>query len=92
MTNATMNRNFDRARSPLFGVAAVVATAVTMGVAVLLPANLTPTEPMVSAAAAAQSADMRIVTLPAIEVVGVREAKTAAHDRWVVPAVFRHKG
>jgi len=90
MMNATMKSNYNRSRSPLFGVAAVVATAVTMGIAVLLPANITPTEPMVAAAPATQSADMRIVT--AIEVVGVREAKAATHDRWVVPAVFKHKG
>ena len=92
MTNATMNSNYNHGRSPLFGVAAVVATAVTLGIAVLLPAKLAPTEPLV-AAAPLQSADTsaQIVTLPAIEVVGVREAKTAAHDAWVVPATFKHK-
>jgi hypothetical protein len=91
MTNATMNRNFDRSRSPLFGVAAVVATAVTLGIAVLLPANLTPAEPLFAAAPVAQPADTQLVTLPAIEVVGVRSEKTAAQRAWVMPAVFKHK-
>lgn len=95
MTNATMNRSFNPRRSPLFGVAAVVATAVTMGIAVLLPAHPAPTEVPVAAAAATQAVDVlapaQLVTLPAVEVVGTRQTKSAA-NRWNVPAVFKQKG
>ena len=93
MTNATMNRDYKPARSPLFGIYAVVATAVTMGITVLLPANLSPTEPVAAAAAAPQLSDMQaaaqFVTLPAVEVVGTRQTKSAASDPWIVRAVFK---
>lgn len=92
MTNATMNRNYDPGRSPLFGIAAVVATAVTLGVAVLLPAHFTPDAPV---AAATQSTDAQapaqLVTLPTVDVVGTRQSKSAANNRWNVPAVFKQK-
>jgi hypothetical protein len=96
MTNATMNRDYKPARSPLFGIFAVVATAVTMGVAVLLPASLTPGEQVAATAAAPQRSNMqaaaRFVTLPAVEVVGTRQTKSASGRSLAVPVVFKQKG
>jgi hypothetical protein len=95
MTQATIHRSFNPGRSPLFGVAAVVATAATIGIAVLLPAYSTPPSVTVATfAAAPQSTDaqkaVQLVTLPAVEIVGVRETRSAA-NRWNVPAVFKEK-
>ena len=96
MTNATIHRSFNPGRSPLFGVAAVVATAATIGIAVLLPSHYAPTRvPVATVAVAPQAADaqapVQLVTLPAVEIVGVRETKSAA-NRWTVPAVLKQKG
>jgi hypothetical protein len=95
MTHATIHRSFNPGRSPLFGVAAVFATAATMGIAVLLPSLSTATRaPAAAVAAAPQSTDaqapLRFVTLPAVEVVGLRETKSAA-NRWTAPAAFKKK-
>jgi hypothetical protein len=94
MTNATMHRSFNPGRSPLFGVAAVFATAATIGIAVLLPSTLT--KATFAAVAATQPADAQapaqLVTLPAVEVVGKRETKAAANNSSTVPAVFKQKG
>ena len=43
--NATIKREFNPGRSPLLGIAAVIATALTMGAAVLLPAQHAPPAP-----------------------------------------------
>jgi hypothetical protein len=95
MTNDTMHRSFNPGRSPLFGIAAVVATAATIGIAVLLPAHSVRTEVPVATAGATQPADVlspaQLVTLPAVDVVGTRQTKSAA-SRWAVPAVFKEKG
>ena len=95
MTNATMHRSFDPGRSPLFGVAAVFATAATIGIAVLLPLQATPTMAPVAAIPVTRAVDVQapvqLVTLPAVDVVGKRESKSAA-SRWTVPAAFKHKG
>lgn len=48
MSNYT-NSSQDRARRALFGVAAAVATAATLGLAVLAPLAAAPGEPMVQA-------------------------------------------
>jgi hypothetical protein len=90
MTNATMHRNFNPGRSPLLGVAAVVATAVTLGIAVLLPATHTPVEPSVTTAADVQARN-QIVTLPAVEVTATRATKSAAGNQWIVPAALKQK-
>jgi len=95
MIHATIHRRFNPGRSPLFGVAAVVATAATIGIAVLLPAHFTPTRASVAAVAAApQSAEVQgpvlLVRLPAVEITGQREARSAA-NRWTAPAVSREK-
>ncbi len=87
MTNATMNREFNPRRSPLLGFVAVVAAALTLGATVLLPASRSPFPAPVVATAA--DAPTQIVKLPAIEVVGARTTKTAAKDRWTLPAVFK---
>jgi hypothetical protein len=95
MTNATMNRDYNPERSPLFGIYAVIATAVTLAIAVLLPAHLTPTAPPVAAAATTQRADLQapaqFVTLPAVEVLGTRQTKSAANGSFAVSAVFKVK-
>ena len=96
MTNATMHRSFDPGRSPLLGIAAVFATAATIGIAVLLPSQATPMMAPVAAIAATQRADaqapVQFVTLPAVEVVGMRETKAAANRSPAVPAMFKQKG
>ena len=97
MTNATMKRSYRPSRSPLLGVAAVVATAMTMGVAVLMPMHHVPAQSGVVAntAVTAQTADAtapaQVVTLPAVEITASRPTKSAANNRWSVPAVFKQK-
>jgi hypothetical protein len=95
MTNATMNRDFNPGRPPLAGIFAVVAAAVTMSLAVLLPAQLEPTHARVRTPAAsaapmvAAEAPAQIVTLPSVNVTAARPAKAAANNHWNVPAVHR---
>ena len=100
MTYATMNRNFNQDRSPLLGIAAVVAAAVTMSIAVLLPSQLAPVArthaPTVAAAPMAAptiavEAPLEVVTLPPIEVTVTRPTKAAANRPWSVPAVYKQK-
>ena len=103
MTYATMNRNFNQDRSPLLGIAAVVAAAVTLSIAVLLPAQLAPTAVRGYAQAAAATpaatpiptfaveAPVDVVTLPPIEVTATRPTKAAAIRPWNVPAVYKQK-
>ena len=106
MTTATTHPEFNPGRSPLFAVAAVFATALTIGVAVLLPGQPATTARTVAGIAAAQpaydaiqpvaaqvvevQAPTQMVTLPPVEVVGTRPTKSAA-NRWSVPAVYKHK-
>jgi len=92
MTNATIHRQYQPARSSLLGLAAVVATAVTLGVAVLLPAQSAPHAPLVVAQPSAAEVPLQVVTLPAVEIVGTRTTQSARNDRWNVPAVFRKNG
>jgi hypothetical protein len=97
MTNATMKRSYRTSRSPLWGIAAVVATAMTMGIAVLMPMRHVPAQSgvVVSAAVPAQSeganAPAQVVTLPPIEITASRPTKSAANSWWNVPAVFKQK-
>jgi len=107
MTNATTHPEFNPGRSPLWVVAAVFATAVTIGVAVVLPGQsvsplrdvaaiaaaqsvIVATQPAISTQAAEARAPTQLVTLPAVEVVGMRPTKSAA-NRWNVPAVYKQK-
>jgi hypothetical protein len=98
MTYATMNRDFNPGRSPLVGVAAVVAAAVTMGLAVLLPAKLAPTQApemaatVTNAPQVAIEAPVEVVTLPAVEVTAARPVKAAAIPRYNVPAIYKKNG
>ena len=90
MTNATMNREFNPGRSPLLGLVAVAAAALTMGAMVLLPAQHTRSEVTVAAAPRVEvSAPVQVVTLPTVEVVGVQTTKTAAKKRWALPTAFK---
>lgn len=97
MTNATMKRSYRPDRSPLLGIAAAVAAAMTIGIAVLMPMRHVPAKLGVVAntAVPAQSADInapaQVVTLPAIEITASRPTKSAANARWNVPAVFKQK-
>ena len=106
MTTATTHPEFNPGRSPLFVLAAAFATAVTIGVAVLLPGQPVTTARGVPGIAAAQpaidairpvaaqvveaQAPTQLVTLPPVEVVGTRSTKSAA-NRWSVPAVYKQK-
>jgi hypothetical protein len=92
MTNATIHRQYQPGRSPLLGLAAVVATAVTFGVAVLLPAQSAGEAPIAVAQPAAAQATLQAVTLPPIEVVGTRATKSAANNRWALPVLFGKNG
>ena len=92
MTNATMHRQYNPGRPPLLGLAAIVATAVTLGVAVLLPAQHVTYAPIAAAQPVAAPAPTQIVTLPPVEVIGTRATKAARNDRWNVPAMFRKNG
>jgi hypothetical protein len=99
MTNATMHREFNPARSPFLGVAAVFATALTIGVAILLPTISAPREVQVIRVAAAPivqptatPAVAQVVILPAVDVVGTRPIRAAANNRYNVPAVLKQKG
>ena len=65
MTNATTHRQYHPERPPLLGLAAIVATAATLGVAVLLPAQHAPYAPIAAAQPVAAQAPTQIVTLPA---------------------------
>ena len=92
MTNATIHRQYQPGRSPLLGLAAVVATAATLGVAVLLPAQSAPYAPITVAQPAAAEATIQVVTLPPVEVVGIRTTKAAGNDRWALPVLFKKNG
>jgi hypothetical protein len=97
MTNATTHRQYHPERPPLLGLAAIVATAATLGFAVLLPAQHAPYAPLAAAQPAAAQlavapAPTQIVTLPPVEVIGTRATKAARNDRWNVPAIFRKNG
>jgi hypothetical protein len=95
MSNTTMNRKYSPGGSPLLGIAAVAATALTIGVAVLLPAKFDASGPVPAATAQAQRMDaqspVRVVTLPAVEVVATRPAKTASIHPWNLPVVLKQK-
>ncbi len=104
MTTATTHPEFNPGRSPLFAVAAVFATALTIGVAVLLPGNprsrrAWPPSPRHNPRSMRSSPSRprswrfkltQLVTLPPVEVVGTRPTKSAA-NRWSVPAVYKQK-
>ena len=92
MTNATKKREFNPGRSPLLVIAAVVATALTMGAAVLLPAQYAPSAPFAAGQPTAQAASTEVVKLPAVDVVGTRPTKSADNYRGNVPVVFKEKG
>jgi hypothetical protein len=107
MNNAATHPEFNPDRSPLFAVAAVFATALTIGVAVLLPGQAATNAPGVAGIAAAPplidaiqpvasraveaQAPVQLVTLPPVEVVGTRPTTKAAANRWSVPAVYKQK-
>ncbi len=65
MTNATTHRQYNPGRSPLLGLAAIVATAATLGAAVLLPAQYEPYAPIAAAQPVAAPAPTQVVTLAA---------------------------
>ena len=92
MNDATMHRQYNPGRSPLLGLAAILATAATLGATVLLPAQHVPPTPLVAVQPAVAQATTQVVTLPPIKVIGTRETKSAANNRWALPALFRKNG
>ena len=103
MTEATIHPEFNPGRSPLLALAAVFATALTIGVAVLLLGQpvipegvraFPAAQPAIDAIrpVAAQVEEVQamtqLVTLPPVEIVGIRPTKAAA-NRWSVPAVYK---
>jgi hypothetical protein len=92
MTNATMKHEFNPGRSPLLGLAAVVAAALTLGTAVLLPARHAPVAPVGAVPRVEAPAPVQVVNLPAVEVVGTRPTKAAENAKWTVPAALKGKG
>ena len=92
MNDTTIHRQFNPERPPLLGLAAIVATAATLGVAVLLPAHYARNAAIVPAQPVYLQAPTQVVRLPAVEVVGARATKSARNDRWSLPAIFRKNG
>ncbi|MEO8344761.1 MAG: hypothetical protein ABI607_03615 [Betaproteobacteria bacterium] len=100
MTNATLNSQtspgmpirgrFNPGHSPLLGIVAIAAAALTMGATILLPAQQAPSKALVAATAQKRDAQVstQVVSLPAIEVVGTRATKSA-DSRWTLPAIFK---
>ena len=78
-----MKRNPIDMAPPLIGIAAVFATLFTLGLAVVVPANLAPAAGAFPAAttttaAGARSAAVEVAIVPArIEVIGVRRPPSA---------------
>jgi len=73
-----MNRYPSSRINPLVGIAAVAMTALTFVVAVGAPSSMAPA-PGVTARTKAAPASVEIAILPAIEVIGMREASIANH-------------
>jgi hypothetical protein len=92
MTNATTHRQFNPGRPPLLGLAAILATAATLGAAVLLPAQHVPYASIAAIQPVAAQAPTQIVTLPPVEVIGTRTTKAARNERWAHPVLFRKNG
>jgi len=92
MTNTTTHRQYHPERPPLLGFAAIVATAATLGVAVLLPAQHAPYALVATAQPVAAQAPTQIVTLPPVEVIGTRSTTAARNERWNLPATFKKNG
>jgi len=75
-----MNRYAPNRINPFVGIAAIAMTAVTFVVAVAVPPRLAPTGSEATAFAAWKPAATRTVevtVLPAIEVIGIRDATLA---------------
>lgn len=79
---------------PLAGLAAMAATAATLGLAVVTPAALPHTDPDRQAIAATRQAPVvtQVAIVPAsIEVVGTRTRSARAHSPYL-PAAYRTGG
>jgi len=92
MTNATIHRQYQPGRSPLLVLAAIAATAATLSVAVLLPAQSARNAAIAAAQPAHREASTQIVVLPAVEVVGTRETQSAHNNPRTLPPVFKENG
>lgn len=77
-----MNRYEHHLPAPIIAVAAVLATVVTMALAVIMPAELAPIGGgALAGARPAAAAPVEVAIVPArIDVVGVRNAKSAASE------------
>jgi hypothetical protein len=92
MNDATMQSQYNPGRSPLLGLAAIVATAATLGIAVLLPAQHLSEARVAAARPADAQSTIQVVVLPAVEVVGTRETQSAENNRGTLPVVFKKNG
>jgi hypothetical protein len=72
-----MNRFPPSRINPLVGIAAVAMTALTFVVAVGVPSSIAPTSAGATINAKAAPASIEIAILPAIEVIGMRDASVA---------------
>ena len=83
-----MKRNSNDLAAPLIGLAAVFATLFTLGLAVVVPANLAPANPapaagdfpasVATASGGARAVAVEVAIVPArIEVIGVRRPPAA---------------
>lgn len=75
-----MNRYPPSRINPLVGIAAVAMTALTFVVAVGAPSSMAPASPGATASTKAAPASVEIAILPAIEVIGMRDATIANHQ------------
>ena len=92
MNDTTIHRQFNPERPPLLGLAAIVATAATLGVAVLLPAHSARNAAIAPAQPVYVQAPTQIITLPAVEVVGARETQSAQNGPGTPPVAFKKNG
>ena len=72
-----MNRYPPSRINPLVGIAAIAMTALTFVVAVGVPSSMAPANPGMTISAKATPASVEIAILPAIEVIGMRDATIA---------------
>jgi len=92
MNDAAIHRQYHPERSPMLGLAALVATAATLGLAVLLPAHYARNAAIAPAQPGYVQAPMQIVTLPAVEVVGTRQTQAAQNSPGTPPVAVKKNG
>ena len=91
-----MNRYQPKAPRAAFGFAALVMTALTVGLAVVVPVQMSPGTPEVATLLAAEPATQaatEVLIVPArIEVIGVRESTVAGGAPAAAPVKHKRNG